>query len=501
MASVLIVGVGITLGVLGGIRGGLLDKGMLVTTVIGQAVPSFVAAIVLIWLFAVRLSWFPAIGPVRGSPAASTISPCPRWRWRRLSRLRRADLQGRDPRRAGPRARPDRSGLGLSSSQVVRRHVVRNAMIPIATVSGLTIAGLLAGTVVVERAFNLDGLGSLLVEAVVRKDVAVVQAVSLILVAAFVVVNTLVDSSTGCSTRVWTSQRDHERRRSQPRRGRVDRQAPGVVEARRRLGPLGLAALAAIGGLGLLALLAPVLPVADPTDVDLTSTFAPPSAGHPLGTDSNGRDILARLVWGSRTALLGPLIVTVVATAVGPAGRCGGVAGGWFDGVISRVFDLLFGFPGILLALVVAAVVGAGFGAAVAALSVAFIPYIGRVTRGGALQQLRLPYVAALRVLGQSPAAICGRHLLPNLGVIIVAQATVTFGYALVDLAALSYLGLGVDQATPDWGGIVAPARPTSSAATQQSLYAGVLIVIAVAAFAIVAERLAGRERTWRRLR
>ncbi|MET0490117.1 MAG: ABC transporter permease [Acidimicrobiales bacterium] len=278
--------------------------------------------------------------------------------------------------------------------------------------------------------------------------------------------------------------------------------SPTWSRLRRRLGPLGLAALAAIGGLWLVALLAPVLPVADPTDVDLTSTFAPPSAGHPLGADSNGRDILARLVWGARTALLGPLVVTVVATAVGVLlAVVAAWRGGWFDSVISRVFDLLFGFPGILLALVVAAVVGAGFGAAVAALSVAFIPYIGRVTRSGALQQLRLPYVAALRVLGQSPAAICARHLVPNLGAIIVAQAALTFGYALVDLAALSYLGLGVDQATPDWGGIVAAGQADIlSGYPQQSLYAGALIVLAVAAFSIVAERLAGRAHAWRRL-
>jgi peptide/nickel transport system permease protein len=270
---------------------------------------------------------------------------------------------------------------------------------------------------------------------------------------------------------------------------------------RRRFGPLGLASLAVIGALGLVALFAPVLPVADPTDVDLTNTFTPPARGHLLGTDSNGRDILARLVWGSRTALLGPLIVTVVATTLGVAlAVLAAWRRGWFDNVISRVFDVTFAFPGILLVLVVAAVAGAGFGAAVAALSVAFIPYIGRVTRGAALQQLRLPYVAALIVQGQSPVAICARHLLPNLATIIVAQATVTFGYALVDLAALSYLGLGVDQATPDWGVLVAAGQPDIlSGYPAQSLYAGVLIVIAVAAFYVVGERITDREHDWRR--
>lgn len=194
MASVLIFGVGITLGVVAGVRGGLLDKGLLVTTVIGQAIPSFVAAIALIWLFAVRLDWFPAIGSGEGFvdrlhhltlPAVALALAYLAYVARVVRAATREEL-GREHVETA-RAR------GLSSSQIVRRHVVRNAMIPIVTVSGLTVAGLLAATVVVERAFNLDGLGSLLVDAVVRKDVAVAQAVSLVLVTAFVVINTLVD--------------------------------------------------------------------------------------------------------------------------------------------------------------------------------------------------------------------------------------------------------------------------------------------------------------------
>jgi peptide/nickel transport system permease protein len=194
MASVLILGVGVTLGVLAGVRGGLLDRGLLMTTVIGQAVPSFVAAIVLTWLFAVRLRWFPAIGSGAGLAGrlhhltlpAVALTVAYLAFVARVARAATLDELGREHVETA-RAR------GFSQWQVVRRHVVRNAMIPIVTVSGLTIAGLLAATVVVERAFNLDGLGSLLVEAVVRKDVAVVQPVSLILVTAFVVVNTLVD--------------------------------------------------------------------------------------------------------------------------------------------------------------------------------------------------------------------------------------------------------------------------------------------------------------------
>jgi peptide/nickel transport system permease protein len=264
----------------------------------------------------------------------------------------------------------------------------------------------------------------------------------------------------------------------------------------------GLAAVLVLAALATVMVAAPLLPVGDPADVDLASSFAPPSAEHPLGTDASGRDILARLVWGSRTALLGPLVVTTLATTAGVLLAISAAwRGGWFDAVVARAFDVVFGFPGILLALVVAAMVGAGLRAAVVAIAVAFTPYVGRVTRGLALQQLRLPYVDALRVQGQSPVAICARHLLPNLGAVIVAQATLTFGYALVDLAALSYLGLGADQGTPDWGVMVGAGQSDIlSGHPQQSLYAGALIVVAVAACCVVGERATDPEHGgWRR--
>ncbi len=194
MASVLIVGLGVTLGLVAGIRGGLLDTGVLLATVIGQAVPGFVAAIALIWLFAVQLGWFPAIGSGTGLAGrlqhlvlpAVALALAQLAYVARITRAAARDELGREHVETA-RAR------GLATSLIARRHVVRNALIPIVTVSGLTVAGLLATTVVVERAFNLDGIGSLLVEAVIRKDFAVVQAVSLLLVTAFVVVNTLVD--------------------------------------------------------------------------------------------------------------------------------------------------------------------------------------------------------------------------------------------------------------------------------------------------------------------
>lgn len=194
MASGLIVGVGVTLGLAAGIRGGLLDKGVLLATVIGQAVPSFVAAIALIWLFAVQLGWLPAIGSGSGlaGRVQHLILPAVALALAQLAYVARITRAAAREQLSSEHVETARA-RGLAPSQITRRHVVRNAMIPIVTVSGLTVVGLLTTTVVVERAFNLDGVGSLLVEAVVRKDFAVTQAVSLLLVTAFVLVNTLVD--------------------------------------------------------------------------------------------------------------------------------------------------------------------------------------------------------------------------------------------------------------------------------------------------------------------
>jgi peptide/nickel transport system permease protein len=194
MASVLIVGGGVGFGLLAGIRGGLLDKGLLLATVAGQAVPSFVAAIALIWVFAIELGWFPAIGAGAGlaGRVQHLVLPAVALALAQLAyvaRITRAATREELRREHVETAR----ARGLAPSQIARRHVVRNAMIPIVTVSGLAVAGLLTTTVVVERAFDLDGIGSLLVEAVIRKDFTVVQAVSLLFVATFIIVNTLVD--------------------------------------------------------------------------------------------------------------------------------------------------------------------------------------------------------------------------------------------------------------------------------------------------------------------
>lgn len=247
--------------------------------------------------------------------------------------------------------------------------------------------------------------------------------------------------------------------------------------------------------LALVAVLGPVIAPQDPNQVNLLAPFAGPSAAHWLGTDDSGRDLLSRLIVGSRTALLGPLLVVTIAGAAGSALAIASAwYGGWLDAVISRALDILFAFPGILLALVVTAIFSPGLTAAVAALSFGYISYIARVVRSEALRQRRLPYIQACEVQGFSAASICLRHMLPNLFPMIVAQVTISFGYAMVDIAALSYLGLGVQPPTPDWGLMVASGQSSIMRGyPEESLYAGFLIVIAVMAFTVLGDRLTER--------
>ncbi len=193
-AGILILLSGIVLGTLSGVRGGRIDQAVSLLTTVGIAVPTFVAAAVLTSLLGVNLRLFPVQGPGTGFadriwhltlPAISLAI----WACALLTRITRAAVRDELAQEHVETAR----ARGLPESVVIRRHVLRNAMVPISTVAGTQLAGLLAGTLVVEQVFGLNGLGQLLVNAVNEKDIPVVQAVCLIMVAAFVIVNTLVD--------------------------------------------------------------------------------------------------------------------------------------------------------------------------------------------------------------------------------------------------------------------------------------------------------------------
>lgn len=261
------------------------------------------------------------------------------------------------------------------------------------------------------------------------------------------------------------------------------------------LSPVVLVAAVFLLAVTLAAVLAPAIAPYDPDQLDLANPYAGSSSGHLLGTDASGRDILSRLLHGARISLAGPALVIGFSMTIGVAlALTAAWCGGWVDSLISRVLEVLFAFPGLILAIVAVAVFGAGFWAPVAALSVAFVPMIARVLRSVALRERNLPYVSALHIQGVSVPRIMLRHILPNLMPMILVQSGIGFAYAMLDLAAISYLGLGLQPPTADWGVMVAGGQTSIiEGFPQQSLYAALTVLVTVVSLNLVSGWLAER--------
>jgi peptide/nickel transport system permease protein len=269
----------------------------------------------------------------------------------------------------------------------------------------------------------------------------------------------------------------------------------GVTRKARRIDWVMLACGVFIAIIVVVAILAPVLAPHDPTQVDILGSYQGPSATHPLGTDALGRDLLSRLMYGARLSLFGPALIVLISTVLGTLLAVAAAwTGGWFDTVVSRVMDILFAFPGLIFALLAVALFGPGLVAPVIALSIAYLPYDTRVLRSVALRERNLPYIQAGYVQGLPTRSITLRHLLPNIMPFVVVQATLSFGYALVDLAAVSYLGLGVAPPASEWGLMVANGQASIlTGHPEESIAAGLLIIATVVAFNLLGDRLATR--------
>ncbi|MEU0567411.1 ABC transporter permease [Nonomuraea sp. NPDC005983] len=258
---------------------------------------------------------------------------------------------------------------------------------------------------------------------------------------------------------------------------------------------LTVAGVAVLAVLVAVAILAPLVAPHDPLAIDFSAALSGPSSDHLLGADQSGRDVLSRLIFGARAGLLGPLLVVTLSTVAGTllgvlAAWCGGVV----DAVLSRGMDFVFAFPALLLAITLVAMFGPGLSAPVVAMSIAYTPYVGRLARGVAMREMSRPYIHAYRVQGWSGWTICLRHLVPNVLPLIFAQSAINFGYALMDLAALSFLGFGTQPPVPDWGAMINEgASALLQGAMLPALAPGAAVVITVVAFSTVGEGIADR--------
>lgn len=224
-----------------------------------------------------------------------------------------------------------------------------------------------------------------------------------------------------------------------------------------RLAPFGAAVLLlAIGA----ALLAPVVAPHDPLKQDLNHTLGRPDRIHPLGTDNVGRDVLSRVIWGTRVSLVAGFGSVVIAVVVGGVlGLAAGYAGGRLDNLIMRVMDAVLSFPPLVLALALGAVLGAGLTGVVIALGVVYTPTFARLMRGQVLAITAREYVDAARALGLPGWRIAWSHVLPNATAPIVVQASLSVAFAILAEASLSFLGLGVQPPGASWGSMINAGR------------------------------------------
>lgn len=193
---------------------------------------------------------------------------------------------------------------------------------------------------------------------------------------------------------------------------------------------------------------------------DLNAALLGPTGHFWFGTDALGRDIFSRTLAGARTALVGPVLVALGAMLIGNAfGLVAGYRGGFADTVVMRTVDLMYALPPLLIAIVIGGIVGGGYWVAVVILIILFSPYDARLVRGATLEQRDRPYVEAARTLGLSSRRIMMRHIWPNLLPLVVANTFLNFAFALVTLAALSFIGIGVPPGTADWGQMLSDSR------------------------------------------
>ncbi len=263
--------------------------------------------------------------------------------------------------------------------------------------------------------------------------------------------------------------------------GRRDRWSAGWKQFRRsRFALPGLVVFLAIALAGIFA---PLIAPYSPEATDLANVMSPPSARHWFGTDELGRDLYTRILYGARISLVEGLLSVGIAFAVGvPLGVFSGYAGRRTDAVLMRLIDVLMAFPGVLLAIVIISILGPSLINAILAVAVYTIPIFARFARGSTMALKEEPYIEACRAIGVSDLRILVRHVFPNIAAPLFALATLRVGMAILTCASISFLGLGAQAPTPEWGAMLASSRTALLIAPHLAIFPGLAIIVLVSA-------------------
>ena len=252
-----------------------------------------------------------------------------------------------------------------------------------------------------------------------------------------------------------------------------------------------LLSLCALSVIVVATLAAPWLTPHDPNQQVLAQRLAPPSAAQWLGADQLGRDLLARILYGGRASLWLAALAVLLSGGIGISiGLIAGRNGGWFDEFVMRLVDVLIVFPGIVLALVIAALLKPGFGSLLLALTITGWTTYARLARALTLEVLARPFIEAALAVGLSERRLLLRYVLPNISGPLLAMTFLRFGHTLLTVAALSYLGVGVQPPTPDWGAMLAEAQPYMQRAPRLLLAPSLLIFLTALSVTLIGQGL-----------
>lgn len=258
-----------------------------------------------------------------------------------------------------------------------------------------------------------------------------------------------------------------------------------------RESPLNILALGIIGVFLFLCLFGPTIAPHNPTQPEIQNRLVAPSANHLMGTDHLGRDVFSRIISGARISLGIATLILAIAIPVGTlVGVLAGYSGGLVDELLMRMTDIFLAFPALILAMAIAAALGPNLRNVIIALTLVYWPWYARLIRGQVLQIKERDYVEAARSVGVGSPRLISRHILPNAVAPIIIQATIDIGFAVLATAALSFIGLGAQPPSPEWGGMISDARTYFREAWWYFTFPGLALTFTVIGFNLLGDGL-----------
>ena len=466
--------ISIPLGILSAVKQNTITDYLIrLCSFIGNSLPNFFVSLLLMYFLAIRLRIFPVISKDVSLKSvampAITLAIAMSAKYLRQVRATVLDELSKDYV-AGAKAR------GVKFSVTLWKSIMKASLVTIITLLMLSVGNLLGGTAIVESIFMWDGVGKMAVDAI---SICYVDGNHLCCgksaYRSVIPVHGSKNPSGRCETMSEKQNKNVTVRVQKIKKNHIKQKLVFFL-------------ILAIG-LVILAVFSEHLCPYDPYAQDLTSALQPPSLQHPMGTDTYGRDMLSRVISGARASIFSTFILVAVISVLGTAvGVCCGYFGGAADAVMMRISDVCLAFPGLVFAMAIAAILGGGIQNAVIALAVVSWPKYSRIARGQTLALKEEPYIHAAILAGDSSGQIMLRHILPNMLGPVLITAMLDIGTMMMELAGLSFLGLGAQIPMAEWGSMMSGGRSMIQTYPWVVLSPGIAIFISVAIFNLLGD-------------